>query len=76
MSRDTLTYLGNIIKSLLSAHSKCDLNYNTWARLSQDFDSVTGAGNSSDGGRDIVMEDGRVAGGGGCWFRSRLAVIM
>ena len=46
----------------------------TWARLSQDFDRVTGAGSSRDGGRDMVMEVGRVE-VGGCW-RSRLAVIM
>ncbi len=34
----------------------------TWARLSQDRLTVTGGGRASEGGRDMVMDEGR---GGG-----------
>ena len=49
----------------------------TWAKLSQDLESVTGAGSSSEGGSDIVMELGSwAAAGAGAGPGPRLAVIL
>ena len=35
----------------------------TWARLSHDLEKVTGFGRSSEGGSDMVIEDGRTEAG-------------
>ena len=40
------------------------------------MDRVTGAGRRREGGRDIVMEEGKMAEGTGGPPRSRLAVMM
>jgi len=46
-----------------------------WERLSQDLEIVTGAGRRSEGGRDMVMELGRLGWVGGP-PKSRLVVII
>ncbi len=40
----------------------------TWARLSQDRLTVTGGGRAREGGRDMVMEEGRGGGGVAPWL--------
>jgi hypothetical protein len=40
----------------------------TWARLSQDRLTVTGGGRAREGGRDMVMDEGRGGGGVAPWL--------